>query len=340
MNTRQILEKLIAFPTVSRDPNRELIDWVAKLLEDNGIRSSIIPDITSKKANLFATIGPTDLPGVMLSGHTDVVPVDGQDWTKPPFELTETDGKLFGRGTTDMKGFCAAAISTAIKASKTGLRTPLHLALSYDEEIGCIGVRSLVEMLRSAPLRPALCIVGEPTGMAVASGHKGKVALRATCRGQEGHSALAPLALNALHLAVDFVNAVRAMQANIADKGRKDSDYDVPYSTIHIGKINGGIALNIVPNLARVDFEIRNLVEDDPKEIIRNLKDVALAIVERYDNRWAAIEIEESWSYPGLLTDINSEVMTFVKSLTTLFGNFVVIPYKAAAPSSRYLGCL
>ncbi len=352
MNTRQILEKLIAFPTVSRDPNRELIDWVAKLLEDNGIRSSIIPDITSKKANLFATIGPTDLPGVMLSGHTDVVPVDGQDWTKPPFELTETDGKLFGRGTTDMKGFCAAAISTAIKASKTGLRTPLHLALSYDEEIGCIGVRSLVEMLRSAPLRPALCIVGEPTGMAVASGHKGKVALRATCRGQEGHSALAPLALNALHLAVDFVNAVRAMQANIADKGRKDSDYDVPYSTIHIGKINGGIALNIVPNLARVDFEIRNLVEDDPKEIIRNLKDVALAIVERYDNRWAAIEIEESWSYPGLLTDINSEVMTFVKSLTGangsikvafgteggLFDNVLGIPTVICGPGSMMQG--
>jgi len=208
MNTHDILARLIAFPTVSRDPNRALIDWVAALLAEHGIESTLIPDATGHKANLYATIGPKDRPGVMLSGHTDVVPVDGQNWTKPPFELTKADGRLYGRGTTDMKGFCAAAIHTAIAASKRDLKTPLHLALSYDEEIGCIGVRSLVDMLKAAPHRPAMCIVGEPTGMQVASGHKGKVALRATCLGEEGHSALAPLAMNALHLAVDFAMPV------------------------------------------------------------------------------------------------------------------------------------
>ncbi|MFT5004592.1 MAG: acetylornithine deacetylase [Paracoccaceae bacterium] len=316
MKTREILERLIAFPTVSVEPNIALIDWVEKLLGEHGIASTIIPNESGTKANLYATVGPQDRPGVMLSGHTDVVPVAGQDWTKPPFELTETDGKFYGRGTCDMKGFVAAAIKAAITASKCDLKTPLHLALSYDEEIGCIGVRSLVDMLADAPIRPAMCIVGEPTGMAVASGHKGKTALRATCIGLEGHSALAPLAMNALHLAMDFGQAVRAKQSAIMDHGLKDGDYDVPYTTLHVGKIEGGTALNIVPNHAFVDFEIRNLAEDDPQEIIAALKQDAVKIVEQANHPSAKIEVLESWSYPGLLTPHEAEVMTFVKSLT------------------------
>ncbi len=296
LNTLEILDRLIAFPTVSRDPNRALIDWVVALLAEHGIASTLIPDASGHKANLYATIGPVDRPGVMLSGHTDVVPVDGQDWAKPPFELTQADGKVFGRGTADMKGFCAAAIKAAIMASKRDLKTPLHLALSYDEEIGCIGVRSLVDMLAAAPLRPMMCIVGEPTGMQVASGHKGKVALRATCKGEEGHSALAPLAMNALHLAIDFGNAVRAKQAAIAATGHKDHDYDVPYTTLHLGKIAGGESLNIVPNLATVDFEIRNLAEDDPQAIIAELAAEAAKIVSNANHKSAAIEITETFS--------------------------------------------
>jgi len=314
--TQDILSRLIAFPTVSRDSNLALIEWVRTLLADHGIDSTLIRDETGQKANLYATVGPKDRSGVMLSGHTDVVPIDGQNWSKPPFELTQTDGNLYGRGTTDMKGFCAAAINAALHASRRGLATPLHLALSYDEEIGCIGVRSLVEMLATAPQRPIMCIVGEPTSMMVASGHKGKVALRATCHGQEGHSALAPLAMNALHLAVDFANAIREKQAEIAGKGKQDNDYDVPYTTLHLGRINGGIALNIVPNLATVDFEIRNLAEDDPAEIIAHLRTRADRIIATANHDSAAIEISETFSYPGLLTPQESDVMAFVRSLT------------------------
>jgi len=316
LKTTDILRELIAFPTVSRDPNRALIDWVAAMLGERGVPCTIIPDGTGKKANLFATIGPDDRPGVMLSGHTDVVPVDGQDWTRPPFELTGGDDRYYGRGTADMKGFCAAAIAAALAASQRELTTPLHLALSYDEEIGCMGVRSLVDMLAGAPVRPAMCIVGEPTGMAVASGHKGKVALRATCHGQEGHSALAPLAMNALHLAVDFANAVREKQADIVANGRRDGDYDVPYTTLHLGKITGGDALNIVPNIATVDFEIRNLAEDSTNEIIAGLRSEAARIVAKAGHAAAGIEIAESWSYPGLATPQSADVVAFVKSLT------------------------
>jgi acetylornithine deacetylase len=316
MNTRDILARLIAFETVSRDPNKALIDWVAELLAEHGIASTLIPNAEGTKANLYATIGPKDRAGVMLSSHTDVVPVDGQDWSKPPFTLTEADGRLFGRGTCDMKGFCASAIAVAIAASKRDLTTPLHLALSYDEEIGCIGVRSLVDMLADAPIKPAMCIVGEPTHMAVASGHKGKTALRAECFGAEGHSALAPLAMNALHLAVDFAQAVRAKQADIVASGHKDGDYDVPYTTLHVGKIAGGEALNIVPNHAYVDFEIRNLAEDDPQDIIADLRKAAADIVANAGHSAARIEVSESWSYPGLLTPQDAEVMGFVKSLT------------------------
>ena len=157
----------------------------------------------------------------------------------------------------------AVAIATMLQAAKRPLKTPLHLALSYDEEIGCMGVRSLVTMLETAPVRPRFCIVGEPTGMQVATGHKGKVALRATCSGREGHSALAPMALNALHLAADFVQAVRALQADVAANGLKDGDYDVPYSTLHVGKLNGGVQVNIVPNTAVIDFEIRSVAGED-----------------------------------------------------------------------------
>lgn len=324
MTTTEILRNLIAFETVSRNPNRNLIDWVRDLLAQQGIEATLIPDESGLKANLYATIGPKDTPGVLISGHTDVVPVDGQNWTRPVFELTEDDGCLYGRGTADMKGFCAAAINAAISASRLDLKTPLHLALSYDEEIGCMGVRSMVDMLKKAPFRPGMCIVGEPTGMAVASGHKGKVALRATCHGEEGHSALAPMAMNALHLAVDFANAVRDTQTEIASNGHMDGDYDVPYSTLHLGKINGGLALNIVPKLASVDFEIRNLAEDDPAEIIAELERKA-RVIERDANHAAArIELETLWSYPGLLTPLDASVMEFVKSLTGANGSIKV----------------
>ncbi|NEY90835.1 acetylornithine deacetylase [Rhodobacteraceae bacterium KMS-5] len=323
---RAIFDRLMGFDTVSSKPNIELMDYVRDLLAGAGIEAVLIPDPSGGKANLYATVGPAGQGGVMLSGHTDVVPVEGQAWTRPPFALTEADGRYYGRGAADMKGFCAVAIATLLAAAKRPLKTPLHLALSYDEEIGCMGVRSLVTMLEGAPVRPRFCIVGEPTGMQVATGHKGKVALRATCTGREGHSALAPMALNALHLAADFVQAVRALQADVAAHGLKDGDYDVPYSTIHVGKLNGGVQVNIVPNTAVIDFEIRSVAGEDVDGLITRLRAAAEAIVAplRAEFPEAAIVVERLWDYPGLGTASDAAVVNFVKGLTGANGTMKV----------------
>jgi len=225
-----------------------------------------------------------------------------------------------------MKGFVACAIAAMLEAAKRPLKVPLHLALSYDEEIGCMGVRSLIDMLDTAPVRPRFCIVGEPTGMQVATGHKGKIALRATCTGREGHSALAPMALNALHLAADFVNVIRTLQARVAETGPRDGDYDVPYTTLHVGKLNGGVQVNIVPNHAVLDFEIRSLAGEDTDALIADLRVAAEAIVAplRADFPEAAIKVERLWDYPGLGTASDAEVVNFVKSLTGANGTFKV----------------
>ncbi|TIR21485.1 MAG: acetylornithine deacetylase [Mesorhizobium sp.] len=318
MDSTRILERLISFPTVSRESNLDLISYVADLLETSGLASQLIHSVDGHKANLFATIGPSDRPGIMLSGHTDVVPVDGQNWTLPPFSMTERDGRLYGRGAADMKGFVASALAACLKAAKMPLRTPLHLALSCDEEVGCLGVRDLIDMLSAAPRRPLLCIVGEPTNMQVATGHKGKLAARAVCRGREGHSALAPLALNAIHLGCDFVRALRDEQDRLAREGARDGDYDIPYTTVHVGKINAGVALNIVPNLCVVDFEIRNVAADDATGILDRLRSAAARIAADAASiaPEAAIDIEITNTYPGLDTPAASEAVAFVKSLT------------------------
>jgi acetylornithine deacetylase len=326
MQTADILARLIGFDTTSSKPNRALMDWVQDLLGGAGIAAQIIPDASGGKANLYATIGPQDRPGVMLSGHTDVVPVDGQVWTRPPFVLTEAEGRYYGRGTTDMKGFVASALAAALMAARRPLATPLHLALSYDEEVGCLGVASLIDMLAHAPHLPAMCIVGEPTGMQVATGHKGKIALRATCTGREGHSALAPMALNALHLGADFLGALRRLQDEVAASGLRDGDYDVPYTTLHVGKMQGGVQVNIVPNLCTLDFEIRNLAGDDPQALIDRLRVEADRITAPLKAAFpeAAISIDRLWDYPGLGTPSSAPVVQFVKSLTGANGTMKV----------------
>jgi len=323
MKTLDLLRDLIAFPTVSADPNRALIDYCAELLRGVGAKVEVIADPVADKANLFATIGPLDRPGVLLSGHTDVVPVIGQDWSHEPFKATVEDGKVFGRGTADMKGFVASTLRAALNAGE--LVTPLHLALSYDEEIGCVGVRSMIEMLKAAPFRPRFCIVGEPTAMGVATGHKGKTAFRVTCIGQEAHSALAPTGLNAIYLASDMIQAIRKVQEKVA-LGAQDEDYDVAYSTLHVGTINGGTALNIVPNHATFLAEIRNLSDDDPLKILDDLRFAAAKILARIQPDFpnANIEIEITNTYPPLGTAPDAEVVHFVKSLTGANGTMKV----------------
>jgi acetylornithine deacetylase len=317
MNTLALLDRLIAFPTVSRDPNRDLIEFVRQFLAERGIGSDLYLGEDGRKANLFATIGPADKPGIMLSGHTDVVPVDGQNWSKDPFRMTLADGKAYGRGAADMKGFLACAMLLADHAAQKSLTTPIHLAFSHDEEVGCVGVRSMIDGLAAGAVRPRFAIVGEPTSMRIAMGHKGKIGARATCCGVSGHSALAPRALNAIHLACDFIDAVRQRQNYIERQGPRDDAYQVPYTTLHVGCIDGGTALNIVPNRCTVDFEIRNIEQDDAGALLDRLMNEAAAIAGRHRDAFpqARIGIDVFNDYPGLATPADAEVVRFVGSL-------------------------
>ncbi|MBX8476637.1 acetylornithine deacetylase [Pseudomonas cichorii] len=312
----EILKRLIAFDTVSSESNMALIEYVRDLLAGKGIESLIVKDETGKKANLFASTGPRQQPGVLLSGHTDVVPAAGQAWTVPPFEATVRDGRIYGRGTCDMKGFIALAIDAMLDAADMTLSRPLQLALSHDEEIGCVGVRRLLDVLHLAPLRPFLCVVGEPTLMQFAIGHKGKSSYRTYCRGQEAHSSLAPRAVNAIHLASDFIAELRKSQTLVEQQGARDEGYDIPYSTVHIGRIDGGKALNIVPNLCTLEFEYRNLPGDDPDLLLAQLRERAEVLVReaRQLSGVADIEIEIMNEYPALETHPSVEAVRLLHS--------------------------
>jgi len=311
-----IFKRLIAFDTVSSEPNLALIDYVRELLASKGIESLIVKDESGRKANLFASVGPCEVPGILLSGHTDVVPAAGQAWTLPAFELTQRDGRLYGRGSCDMKGFIALAVDAMLTAADSPLSRPLQLALSHDEEIGCVGVRRLLDVLHLAPVRPMLCIVGEPTGMQFVLGHKGKGSYRALCRGQEAHSSLAPRSANAIHLACDFIAALRQGQQHLQRHGAQDAAYDVPYSTVHVGQIAGGRALNIVPNLCTLDFEVRNLPADDLDGFIEQMREQAevIAAEAKRLSSVAAIEIDTLNVYPGLDTHPSVEAVRFLQA--------------------------
>ncbi|MDT4820578.1 Acetylornithine deacetylase [compost metagenome] len=312
----EILKRLIAFETVSADSNLALIEYVRDLLLSKGIESLIVKDESGRKANLFASTGPREVPGMLLSGHTDVVPAAGQAWTVPAFQATVRDGRIYGRGSCDMKGFIALAIDAMLEAADNSLSRPLQLALSHDEEIGCVGVRRLLDVLDLTPVRPFLCIVGEPTDMEFVLGHKGKGSYRTHCRGQEAHSSLAPRAANAIHLACDFITALREGQQRLMLQGAQDSAYDIPYSTVHVGVIDGGKALNIVPNQCSLEFEVRNLPGDDLEQFLDGIRERAdaLAFEARLVSPVAAIEIETLNVYPGLDTHPSAEAVRLLQA--------------------------
>ena len=313
VNTLQLLDNLIAFPTVSRDSNLDLIEFVRSFLLVRGVASQLFMDARGRKANLFATIGPQDRGGILLSGHTDVVPVDGQDWRSDPFRMIERGGALYGRGTADMKGFIAAALAAADRATRRTLRAPLHLALSYDEEIGCVGVRSMIEAMAQWKVRPRLCIVGEPTMLRPAIGHKGKTALRAVCSGHAIHSSLAPQGVNAIHLASDLIQRIRALQDRIEGCGKRDADFEVPYTTLHVGIIHGGVALNIVPDHCELEVEIRNMPDEAPQPLIDAIRAEASALLH---SPRGAIELSIMNDYPSLATPADAEVVELVSRAT------------------------
>lgn len=269
----EIIRTLIGFDTTSRLSNLALIDWVRTYLRKHGVDSRLTHDDAMTKANLFATIGDPTVPGIVLSGHTDVVPVDGQEWTVDPYAGVVRGDRLLGRGAADMKSFLGIVLAAVPEMVAAKLQRPIHLALSYDEEVGCIGVGRMIRDMQDLGIAPGICIVGEPSNMQVVSGHKGKLALRAHVCGREAHSALAPYAVNALEYAAEMVVQLRRMQREKAVQGPFNREYDPPYTTLHTGVLRGGTALNIVPRECSFDFEIRNIPEDDPQQLLRRFED-------------------------------------------------------------------
>ncbi len=312
--TPELLAKLVAFPTVSRDANEEMVRFIAGALEALGGRVRVLPGIFPGKYNLLASFGPDGAGGIVLSGHSDVVPVDGQDWSRDPFALTARDYKLFARGASDMKGFIACAMAAAARAQQKKLAQPLHIAISHDEETGCIGVRSMLASMAAEGFAARFGIIGEPTGMRVAVGHKGKIAGCICCKGEAAHSANPELGCNAIYLATDMVQELRALQAWLQAHGARDAAYAVPYSTVHVGVMKGGTALNIVPDGCDVEFEFRLLPGDAPAALLERLtaKAASLTDAAKARGRFAQIDIIERNRYPGLDTKKNSEIVTSV----------------------------
>lgn len=322
--TLALLRDLIAFDTTSRNSNLDLIHYVRDYLAALGVESRLVFDDTGTKANLYATIGPTDRGGVCLSGHTDVVPVDDQDWSSDPFTLTERDGKLYGRGTADMKGFVAAALAMAPQFLESNLATPIHYAFSYDEELGCIGVRGLLDQLAGMAVKPRLCIVGEPTRMRVIVGHKGKLSLRCRVHGHACHSSLAPEGVNAVEYAAEVVAYLRRMGRRFAQEGPFDYDYDVPHSTVHTGVMSGGTARNIVPSDASFEFEFRHLANHPVAPMLAEVQDFAHKTLEP-EMRAVRPDAGFSWEplsdSPALDTPPDLEEVTLVKRLAEQNGH-------------------
>ena len=320
-NSIEILKKLVSFDTTSFKSNLDLIKFIENYLNDLNIKSELIYDETKNKANLFTTIGPNLQGGIVLSGHTDVVPITKQNWTSDPFILTERDNKLFGRGSSDMKGFIAIVLSRVSAMVEKKLKKPIHLAFSYDEEIGCVGVHSLLDLIKKKSINPEFCIVGEPTSMEMVIGHKGKHAYDVKVDGLSCHSGQAPNGVNAINYASKLINYIEEINKEKSIKGPFDNDYEIPYSTLHTGLIMGGTILNIVPKLCQFEFEIRHLAEDDPLEIIQRIKQYTeeLLIKEMHNiSSKTNIEINEKINYPGLNI---SESISPVKQVKKLLGN-------------------
>jgi len=315
----ELIRDLVAFDTTSRESNLELIDFVEAYLNGLGVECLRVYDDEKRKANLYATLGPSDRSGILLSGHTDVVPVDGQDWTSDPFTVRAADGRLYGRGTADMKGFIAIALAFAPEMLERGLTTPIHFAFSYDEEVGHLGARRLIEIIRGMPVQPAMCIVGEPTGMDVVIAHKGKRKFRVTARGLEMHSSLAPQAVNAIEYAAELIAFIKGLARRIERDGPFDRMYDLTHSTIQVGLIQGGTALNIVPNLCVFDVEIRHLPDDDPAariaEIEAHARDVLEPMMQAIDPN-SGFGFEDLGASPGLEIDPGADIVALVKRLT------------------------
>ena len=319
VSSRALLARLVGFATVSRDSNLELIGFIRDYLAGLGVDSELFLNDEGTKANLFATIGPRDRGGVVLSGHTDVVPVDGQAWTVEPFALSERDGRLYGRGTADMKGYIASVLAAVPAFLAEPLTMPVHLAFSYDEEVGCLGVRSMLEALQQRPHKPRLCVIGEPTELKPVLGHKGKLAMRCEVHGAACHSAYAPYGVNAIEYAARLIGKLGEIGDALALPSHHDERFDPPYSTVQTGVIKGGRALNIVPEECEFDFEVRALPGFEAHSVADQLQTYAereLLPRMRAVNAASDIRLRPLSAYPGLATAQDSEAARLVALLS------------------------
>ena len=311
-----MIERLISFDTTSRDSNLGLIESVRDWLKPQGIDSTLVYNAEKTKANLFATVWgrngphahqPADQPGnrvrpgIVLSGHTDVVPVDGQPWDTDPFKATIKDGRLFARGACDMKGFLGVALAMTPRFVAADLKAPIHFALSYDEEVGCVGVRGLIEALRQQGFQAAGVIVGEPTSMQVITAHKGKRSYRCTVHGKEAHSALTPQGVNAIEYAAQIITYIRHMADRMGQLETRDNGFDVPFTTLQTGTIKGGTAGNIVPAQCVFDWEFRYLPGANPDAIENEVRSYAASLLPAMKkvSAQADIDISVSSDAPG-----------------------------------------
>jgi acetylornithine deacetylase len=317
--TAELLARLVSFDTTSRNSNLPLITYVREYLDAHRIPYRISSDTSGEKANIHAIIGPQRPGGVALSGHVDTVPVNGQAWSADPFTLRRSDGRLYARGAADMKGFVAACLAAVPEMKARNLARPLHLFISYDEEVGCHGAKRLIEDLDDSGLKPALCVVGEPSGMQPILAHKGKLNLRVAVRGMPGHSSEPGKGVNAIQAAGEAIAYVASEARRLANEGPFEDGFDPPHTTIHVGTIQGGTILNIIPERCEFIMEWRVIPGDDPNRHVERLRQFVAANIEpamHAVNRSTGFEYDVLIEMPGLSLDPDHELTAIVKQLT------------------------
>jgi acetylornithine deacetylase len=318
-STAEMLARLVSFDTTSRNSNLALIDFVRAYLDAHGIAYRVSTDAVGVKANIHAVIGPQAAGGIALSGHVDTVPVDGQAWTADPFTLRRANGRCYARGAADMKGFVSACLAAIPAIKLRPLARPLHLFISYDEEVGCHGAQRLIQDLEESGLKPALCVVGEPSGMQPILAHKGKLNLHVRVRGLTGHSSEPGKGVNAVQAAGEAIAYVAAEARRLAKEGPFEDGFDPPHTTTHVGTIQGGTILNIIPERCEFIMEWRNIPADDPVQHMERMRRFFADNIEpdmHAVSTSAGFDFDVTTQMPGLSLSAEHELTSIVKQLT------------------------